>query len=375
MADGMRGPSGREAEQGPINEAEIRLDQLTGLRTILSPARADRPFDFGGIATEPDPNAAENCPFDEGREDRTPPETWADRPGGGEPDSPGWLVRAVPNLYPALAQAWDGDTGASAAGSEPPLDEGVTPAADPLRATSRGREPDLFRASPATGFHEVIVHSPRHRTSLGQLDDGELAVAVAAWRERMNAYAERAAYVQLIVNEGREAGASLEHSHAQLYALGFVPGAVARERERFAAYNQHTMGGDLLAEIASEEVRRRERLVAIDDDALLICPWASRSPFELRIVPRTPAPSFERDGEVGLGMLRTALRALEGRFDAVPQFNAWIVTAPRGAESFHWHLDIAPRIQIRAGFEMSTAVELNVFPPERAASELREALG
>jgi UDPglucose--hexose-1-phosphate uridylyltransferase len=221
----------------------------------------------------------------------------------------------------------------------------------------------------------VIVHSPRHRTSLGQLDDGELAVAVGAWRERMNAYAERAAYVQLIVNEGREAGASLEHSHAQLYALGFVPGAVARERERFAAYNQHTMGGDLLAEIGSEEVRRRERLVAIDDDALLICPWASRSPFELRIVPRTPAARFERDGEVGLGMLRTALRALEGRFDSVPQFNAWIVTAPRAAESFHWHLDIAPRIGIRAGFEMSTAVELNVFPPERAASELREALG
>jgi UDPglucose--hexose-1-phosphate uridylyltransferase len=74
-------------------------------------------------------------------------------------------------------------------------------------------------------------------------------------------------------------------------------------------------------------------------------------------------------------MLRTALGALEARFDAVPQFNAWIVTAPRGAESFHWHLDIAPRIGIRAGFEMSTAVELNVFPPERAASELREALG
>ena len=147
------------------------------------------------------------------------------------------------------------------------------------------------------------MHTPRHRTSLGQLDDGELEAAVAAWRERMRAHSESAAYVQLIVNEGKEAGASLEHSHSQLYALGFVPAQVARERERFASYNQHTMGGDLLAEIASEEVRRRERLVAIDDEALLICPWASRSPFELRIIPRNPAPSFERDGEVGLGML------------------------------------------------------------------------
>jgi UDPglucose--hexose-1-phosphate uridylyltransferase len=350
---------------------EVRLDQLTGLRTILAPARADRPFDFGGVATEPDPKAAENCPFCEGREDRTPPENWADRPGGGDPDTPGWRVRAVPNLYPALAQSWEDDP----AGPEAVADQGMTASGDPLRAASRGREPDLFRASVASGFHEVIVHSPRHRTSLGQLDDAELAAAVSGWRERMRALAGRGAYVQLIVNEGREAGASLEHSHAQLYALGFVPAAVARERERFISYNQHTMGGDLLAEIASEEVRRRERLVAIDDDALLICPWASRSPFELRIIPRTPAPSFEHDGEVGLGMLRTALRALEARFDRVPQFNAWTLTAPRGAEGFHWHLDIAPRIGIRAGFEMSTGVELNVFPPERAAAELREGLG
>jgi UDPglucose--hexose-1-phosphate uridylyltransferase len=349
-------------------QPEIRLDQLTGLRTILSPARADRPFDFGGPPTEENPEGAENCPFDEGREDHTPPETWAERPGGGAPDTPGWRTRAVPNLYPALAQTAEDSAGRTA-------DEGLTAAEDPLRAASRGREPDLFKASTATGFHEVIIHTPRHRTSLSQLDDGELEAAMAAWRERMRAHSESAAYVQLIVNEGREAGASLEHSHSQLYALGFVPAQVARERERFASYNQHTMGGDLLAEIASEEVRRRERLVALDDDALLICPWASRSPFELRIIPRNPAPSFERDGEVGLGMLRTALRALEARFARVPQFNAWTITAPRGADPFHWHLDIAPRIGIRAGFEMSTGVELNILPPERAAAELREALG
>jgi UDPglucose--hexose-1-phosphate uridylyltransferase len=357
------------AEEKP--KPEIRLDQLTGLRTILSPARADRPFDFSGQPPDRNEQAAENCPFDEGREDRTPPETWADRPGGGPPDTPGWRTRAVPNLYPALAQSDEDEAEVPGASGG---DEGVTPAGDPLRAASRGREPDLFKASVATGFHEVIVHTPRHLTSLGQLDDAGLAAAMAAWRERMSAHADQAAYVQLIVNEGREAGASLEHSHAQLYALGFVPAQVARERERFASYNQHTMGGDLLAEIASEEVRRRERLVAIDDDALLICPWASRSPFELRIIPREPSPSFERDGEVGLGMLRAALRALEARFDHVPQLNAWTITAPRSAEEFHWHLDIAPRIGIRAGLEMSTGVELNVFPPERAAAELRESL-
>jgi UDPglucose--hexose-1-phosphate uridylyltransferase len=74
-------------------------------------------------------------------------------------------------------------------------------------------------------------------------------------------------------------------------------------------------------------------------------------------------------------MLRNALDALAARFDGVPQFNLWILTAPRAAEQFTWHLDLAPRIGVRAGFEMSTGVDLNIYPPEKAASELREALG
>jgi len=347
---------------------EVRIDQLTGLRTILAPARAERPIEF---VNEREEARSEDCPFCEGREDRTPQETWAERPGGGDADGPGWKVRAVPNLYPAVAG--EPDPAATDTADEPG-ESGISAADDPLRAAARGSEPDLFRPVPATGRHEVIIHSPKHRPSLGELDDGELAAAVSAWRTRMREFSERAAYVQLIVNEGHEAGASLEHSHAQLYALDFVPAAIARERERFTAYSERTQGGDLLGAIGAEEVRRAERLVAIDDDAMLICPWASRSPFELRVLPRDPAPRFEEE-DAGVGMLRRALDALAARFDGVPQFNLWVVTAPRGAGHFSWHLDLAPRIGIRAGFEMSTGVELNIYPPEKAATELREALG
>ena len=92
-----------------------------------------------------------------------------------------------------------------------------------------------------------------------------------AWRARMRAHAG-AACVHLIVNERREGGASLPHTHAQLYALDFVPAAIARERERFGAYAARTMGGNLLGDLVQEEVRRRERVVAIDDEAVLSRP-------------------------------------------------------------------------------------------------------
>ena len=332
---------------------------------MLAPGRAERPDAFSPAVAESNPDAAEKCPFCEGREDRTPPEVWADRPGGGGTDTPGWRVRSVPNLYPVLGGGGDGEADSG----------GFSSAADPLADSRRTAEVGLFGSQPADGSHEVIVNTPRHETSMSALLAEELEVAVAGWRERMRAVAAESAYVHLIVNEGPAAGASLEHTHAQLYGLRFVPAEIARERERSTAYHQRTMGGHLLGDVAIEEVRRKERMVTIDDEAILICPWASRSPFELRIVPRNPAPSFEAEGQGGAAMIGTALRALTGVFGTLPQFNLWIRTAPSGAEEFSWHIDIVPRLTIRAGFELGTGVDISTYAPERAASDLREALG
>jgi UDPglucose--hexose-1-phosphate uridylyltransferase len=332
----------------------------------LAPGRADRPEGFKTSASEPE--GPENCPFCEGREDRTPPEVYATRPGGGPADSPGWTTRVVPNLYPALGGE---AVGAPSSGTQGEAGA-FSSAGDPLLESRRAGEPDLFATRPAAGTHEVIINAAEHVTAMAELDEEQFAAAVSTWRERMRAHAD-AAYVQLIVNEGGAAGASLEHSHAQLYALNFVPAAVARERERAGAYAERSAGGDLLSDVLVEEVRRRERLVAIDDEAALICPWASRSPFELRVVPRTAAASFAEDAG-GAAMIHTALRLLAKRFGQAPELNLWVRTAPRGAERFHWHVDIAPRLTIKASFEFATGVDINTYPPERAASDLRECL-
>lgn len=279
----------------------------------------------------------------------------------------------VPNLYPALGDGEDASATSDAPGAAIKGEAGSFAAAgDPLLESRRSGEPNLFVSRRARGAHEVLISGPEHVTALCELGEEQLAAAVTTWRERMRAHAG-ASFVQLIVNEGGGAGASLEHSHAQLYALDFVPAAVARERERVGAYAERTAGGSLLSDVLVEEVRRGERLVAIDDEAALICPWASRSPFELRIVPRAATASFA-DDQAGAAMLHTAVRLLAERFEGSPELNLWVRTAPRGAEHFHWHIDIAPRLSIKAGFELSTGVDINIYPPERAASDLREAI-
>lgn len=219
----------------------------------------------------------------------------------------------------------------------------------------------------------MIVNAPRHATTLAGLDADKLAGAMAAWRARIAAHVDDASCVHLIVNEGSYAGASLEHTHAQLFALPFVPAEIARERERHAAYNQRTQGGHLLEDVLVEEVRRRDRLVAIDGEAALYCPWASRSPYEMRLVPRSAEARFDRD-ERGAEMLGRGLRALSAVLGEGAGFNLWVRTAPRGTEEFQWHLDILPKLGTRAGFELGTGVDINVLPPERAAADLREAI-
>lgn len=336
------------------------------MRTLLAPGRGERPHAYAKTPPEPTPDAADACPFCEGREDRTPPEVWANRPAGGEPDTPGWLQRSVPNLYPVL-------TGPDERGAGPARDSGLSSPADPLRGSARAAEPELFRTAEAHGGHEVIVNSPRHVSALADLDEAELAGALAAWRTRLAAHRDRAAYVHLCVNEGPKAGSTLPHTHAQLFALPFVPAEVARERERFNAYHERTMGGHLLEDVLVEEVRRRDRLVAIDGEAALICPWASRSPFELRLVPRSAEADFA-DGAGGAALLGRALAGLRDIFGEALQLNLWVRTAPRGTDEFHWHLDIAPRLSVRAGFELGTGVDIDSYPPERAAADLREAI-
>jgi UDPglucose--hexose-1-phosphate uridylyltransferase len=196
--------------------------------------------------------------------------------------------------------------------------------------------------------------------------------AMSVWREHMRAH-EDAAYVHVIVNEGKKAGASLPHTHAQLYALPFVPAAVARERERFTAYFDRTQGRNLLEDVVQEEVRRRDRVVAIDEEAVAMAPFAARVPFHIVLAPRRPTPRFADDGPLGGRLLHDVLNRLGRTLGNLPPLNMWVRTAPRDAEHFCWRIEIMPRLAQLAGLEIGTGVHLNVLAPEDAARRLRDA--
>jgi UDPglucose--hexose-1-phosphate uridylyltransferase len=325
---------------------EIRRDAVTGTWSILAVGRSRRPGALPGqVAGEP------ICPFCPGNESLTPPETWAVGRQGGPPDSPGWKVRVVPNLYPAFM-----------------------PEAG-LRGWRRGTRVGL----PAYGDHEVIINSPDHQRSLGDMDGAEATGLIQAYLERYRHFASlpRVKQVQIIINNKREAGASLDHPHTQVFVLPIVTRAIAGELHE--ARRRSGRGCPLCLEI--EEAREDGRVVLENEGWTALVPYAARAPFEMRFVPRRHSPDFGSSGEdeiAGMAdMLTRALKALSGLLGN-PPYNLWLHSSPCDGKDYayyHWHLEMVPRIIVSAGFELATGMSLSILAPEEAARQLREKTG
>ena len=208
------------------------------------------------------------------------------------PEEGDWVVRVVPNLYPALER------------------------------------------------QEVVVQSPRHVRTVADLEDGELDLVAEAWRRRREAVPE--GYLHASVNEGREAGASLPHSHSQLAWLPFAPPPEPAFED-------------------GELVLRAGGLVAR-------CPSLSRLPYELAIAPEHP----ERDGfqtellGPALRLLAELVRRLHALEGPVP-LNAWLHNVGG------WRLVLLPRLTILAGLELGAGIYVNTLAPAEAAARLRDA--
>jgi len=311
--------------------SELRRDELSGRWVLLAPGRAARPHTFGSAGADvPGPDA---CPFCTGNEHLTPPEVY--RTGDGAPDTPGWRVRVVPNLYPIVGG------------------------------------PD---AGPgATGAHEVVVLSPAHDHSFAQLDDVQAAEVLTVLRDRARHHlAAGRTFVQVVINHGRAAGASIAHPHAQVVALDLVPPAVALAVERFDAAGHDLVVADL--DRAGDDLR------LVDGPVAAWCPRAGSTPYELRLALRSDGSRFDeaRDDDMRplAGATRSVLARLAVATGDVP-YNLVVHTAPPGTsrESFHWYVEVQTRMAVVAGFEHGTGILVNTVPPEVAAQELGGAAG
>jgi UDPglucose--hexose-1-phosphate uridylyltransferase len=335
-----------------LSEPEIRHDAIADRWVILAPHRAKRPKEKG---------PKEQCPFCPGNEHKTPP-AWlvysrvegelvklADKEGKRVGN---WVIRCFPNMFPALR-------------SDVPFEEKLGEF--------------LFFASTSYsgfGFHYIIVESPIHDAHPHSNSVKGLELVVEAYFDVMTrlSYEKGIKYVCLFRNYKPEAGASIAHPHSQVIALPVVPSAVRREIEASRRYNRER-GGCLYCDLIELEIGS-PRLVYADEHYIAITPWASLSPYEVWIVPRRHEHNFinthPKERKALARALKAVLFALKRAVDDPPyNFGFHVAPARWRGESYHWHIEIHPRMTVAGGFELTSGMYINVVPPERAADELR----
>ena len=330
-----------------MTTSELRKDPVVDRWVIIATERSKRPH-ANRTTTESDRD--ESCPFCAGREAETPPEVLAFRDPPTPANTPGWRVRVVPNKYPALA-----DVG------------------DISRATG-----SAYVGLSGVGAHEVIVESPEHCLSMAELSEGQIEEVLWAYRQRVIVLQNDQRWKSVLIykNEGSAAGATLEHVHSQLLALPIVPREIDQEWRALVSHHDAT-NGCLYCEMLETERGDGRRIVVETAAFMAFCPFASRFPFEIWLMPKEHSPAFDAVAKKDLQQLAFMLRQSLQRLARIVEapLNYVIHSAPLGEarrERYHWHLEILPRITKVAGFELASGYYINTVAPEIAAHQLRE---
>lgn len=337
--------------------SELRYDPLSGHWVNVAAIRAERPNEFRREEFRR-PDAI--CPFCAGQEFQTPPAI-LELTANGDSASANranaahkWLVRVVPNKYPAFAPATE--------------------------ARERQAVGPYARLS-GDGSHEIIVESPRHVSSLSQLSDAELEWSFRAYQIRILAAQALLGIRQLVLfkNCRAEAGASIEHVHSQLIASPVLTDPLAARWER-CKKAQRDSGISLLESIVRFEEQDPGRVIESRGRFVAFCPYASRFAFQVWIAQRSELASFEQLTEDDLRDVAQLTRSAVGRLERTldtPPYNLVLHLPPESPatsaaqEIFPWFIEIIPRLGRWAGFELADGGWILDWPPEIAAAKLR----
>ncbi|MFC1646010.1 galactose-1-phosphate uridylyltransferase [Candidatus Omnitrophota bacterium] len=329
--------------------ADLRKDPVSGRWVIINTDNPTKPGDFEKFDES---FKGGPCPFCYGSEDMTPPEIDVIRHEGTKPNTPGWQVRTVANKFPALKI--EGELDRSGIG--------------------------IYDMSNGIGAHEVIIESPYHDKTITDLTDKEVSSVIKMYCRRSIDLQKdkRFKYLLIFKNHGISAGASLEHSHTQLIALPMIPKNVLEELQGASAYYEFRERC-IFCDIARQELEEKERILIESKYFISFCPFVSRFPFEVHIMPKEHSNKFyELDDEQRIDLAKILKETLLRLKIALSEhaYNFIIHSVPVGKKDYdyyHWYIEIMPRLTRVAGFEWGTGFYLLPTPPEVAIKYLKAA--
>jgi UDPglucose--hexose-1-phosphate uridylyltransferase len=324
--------------------SELRQDLSSGDWMLLAPGRAARPKFLDEKKKSRKPSPKKTCPF----EDLEKSGNWP--PLLMWPNNSKWQVAVIPNKYPAVVR--------SAVCSVP-------------------FSSDIYSLRTAVGTHDLLI-TRDHNKHFIDLPNSQ-AIKVFSLLQDFHILMAKdkcAAYISSFYNYGPSAGASVWHPHYQILTLPIVP-----------AHAEHSLKGAndyfkknctcVRCDIIKFEKKKKVRVIAENDHAIALAPFASKRPFEIRVLPQKHIPSLRETSpaiarDVAL-LLQDVMKRMK-KYLNDPDLNFFIHDAPLDGKDYgyhHWHIEVIPKISIDAGFEISTGIEINVVDPDNAAAILR----
>jgi UDPglucose--hexose-1-phosphate uridylyltransferase len=264
-----------------------------------------------------------------------------------------WLIRVIPNLYPAF--------------SPPKQPEDTI---------------QIFKSecsADAIGAHEVIVESPNHDEDPADAKLPQLELVIHAYIDRFRELSVKpyVKYVSIFRNFGKEAGASMSHAHSQVIATPMVPSLIQEEMNASKIYyREHRQC--VFCDIIETEAKG-PRLVYDSVDFVVFAPYASINPMEFWIVPKKHASNIldltNAEVEAFAKTLKLTLKALKEVVNDPPyNYGIHLSISEEAKDYYHWHLEVYPKLSIWAGFELNTGIYINTVTPETAAESLRKII-
>jgi len=333
---------------------EFRKDIILDEWVIIATERAKRPENFKEEKLKIEKQPAGICPFDRGNEPMTPPEILRVNSQGhivGSSDTDDWQIRVVPNKFPALIPD----------------------------ASAFSKRYGVYMVMDGFGLHEVVIHSPEHITNISELDGSRIKMLIKVYLERLRTIKKdtRIESVIVMLNQGKEAGASLEHSHSQIFALPLTPPILQRELYRTRSYYKQN-NRCAVCDLLKFEKEEKKRVVFENKHFIILQPFAARNPFETWIVPKLHHPNFEQIPEEHVESFAHCLKMTVDFFYRdlnEPPFNFYIHTGPMNSresyEHYHWNFELIPKLSIKAGFEIATGIDINITTPESTAEFMK----
>ena len=335
---------------------EFRQDLVSGDWVLISTERAKKPAPQETAKNAQLYQDKTTCPFeDPQRSDHRDPILVYDKGQKvvWEKGSTGeWTTQVVKNKYPALADGF----------CVPPRNTGP------------------FLVADGFGFHELVI-TRDHDKSFAQFTNEETAEVLKVYKDRYNSISqdECGDYVLIFHNHGRLAGASVYHNHSQILSMPIIPPGILKNIKGAKEFFERT--GEKVHEMLIEwEMEQNKRIICENEKFIALCPFVSRTPYEMRIFPKKKSSNFGDTKDEDIMLLADTLnKVLKKLYVALgnPDYTFFVHTSPIKKDNsdlydfYHWHIEIMPRFSIAAGMELGTNVFVNTVDPDEAAELLR----